>query len=153
MLSEVWLVRSCFFNGRYLVISENIRNAVLGSFLIILAGVQTNGQNSNACLIDQPLPELPKDYGTLDAQTSAMFRVEFLSDGTLGKIALVKSAHIIRLDELATEAVNRIHFEPKRLKGSPVTSYKTLTYRYSWRFPGWRVEQLKSLKTCPRRRN
>ncbi len=81
-----------------------------------------------------------------------MFRVEFLSSGTLGKVSLVKSAHINRLDELATEAVNKVRFKPKRVKGSPTTTYEILVYRYSWRFAGWRVEKRKELKACPKKK-
>lgn len=127
-----------------------IKGLVFGFFSIGLFAIAANGQNSNACIISQPVPELPQNYGTLDAQTSVMFRAEFLSDGTLGKTPIVKSAHIKQLDDLASEAVAKIRFKPKKMNGSPITSYEILIYRYSWRFPGWRVERLKSLKLCPK---
>lgn len=131
------------------MISKRVKNLVFSCNVILFVALFTNGQNSNACLIDQPVPQLPKGYGTLDAQTSVMLRVEFLSSGTLGKVALVKSAGINQLDDLATETVNKIRFKPKQVKGSPITTFEILIYRYSWQFSGWRVERLKSLKTCP----
>jgi TonB family protein len=91
------------------------------------------------CITKQPKPEMPHDAGTLDAQTSAFFRVEFLGDGTLGNISLVKSTHMQRLDDLATAAVRKITFLPKQIQGRPVTAYRILHYRYSWEF-GWKAE-------------
>ncbi len=125
-----------------------VRFLIVGILMMGCFAIGAVAQNSNACIISQPLPERPADYGTLDAQTSVMFRAEFLSDGTLGKIPIVKSAQIKRLDDLASEAVAKIRFKPKKVNGSPVTSYEILIYRYSWRFTGWRVERLKSLRLC-----
>ncbi|MEP6947355.1 MAG: energy transducer TonB [Acidobacteriota bacterium] len=84
---------------------------------------------------------MPSDYGTLDAVTSVIFRVEFLSDGDIGQVAWVKGSHIQRLDELASAAVHRIKFIPTMVDGSPIRTFKMVRYRYSWEY-GWRVNGL-----------
>ncbi len=120
----------------------------LALFTSVGAQVSANVQNENACIIEQPLPERPDDFGTLDAQTSVRFRVEFMSNGKLGKVAIVTSSRIKRLDDLASNAVAKIRFEPKRINGSPISTTETIIYRYSWRIPGWSVVRLESLKEC-----
>lgn len=107
--------------------------------LTVVCCIGSLAQDSAICIKWQPKPNLPEDYGTLDAQTSAIYRVEFLDNNTIGKIALVKSTHIQRLDDLAATAVRKITFEPKQVKGKPVTAYRILQYRYSSEF-GWKVE-------------
>lgn len=120
----------------------------LALFTSVGAQVSTNVQNENACIIEQPLPERPDDYGTLDAETSVVFRVEFVSNGRIGNVAIVKSSQIKRLDKLATDAVDRVRFKPKQADGSTVTTFQLLYYRYSWRIPGWRVGPNQTLKLC-----
>jgi len=114
------------------------------SFLFVTIGI---GQTRDVCITNQPKPELPSDYGTLDAITSIIFRVGFLADGQIGKVALVKSAHIEGLDKLASDAVQRIRFNPKMVDGSPVTTFKTVGYAYSWQ-NGWQVKWLDSQRAC-----
>ena len=106
---------------------------------LVLCYASMTAQEKKLCITQQPKPEMPHNAGTLDAQTSVYFRVEFLANGTLGQIALVKSIHIKHLDELATTAVRKISFEPKRMNGEAVAAYRILHYRYSWKF-GWKVE-------------
>ena len=117
----------------------------IGLFVAIAAG-----QTAGLCIVEQPLPELPDDYGTLDAQTSVIFQVEFLPDATLGKIGLVKSSGIRRLDRLACDAVAKITFKPQMVNGSPAPVRKVLQYRYSYLNPGWRVIRRKETSFCPK---
>ena len=78
--------------------------------LLVLTSAITLGQEKGRCIIKQPKPAMPYDAGTLDAETSALFRVEFLANATLGKISLVKGTQIQRLDDLAITAVWKVTF-------------------------------------------
>lgn len=71
-----------------------------------------------------------------------------MADGQLGKVALVKSSHIQRLDDLASEAVKKIKFVPMMVNRSPVGVFKQLEYSYSWRYGGWRGSDLPSEQSC-----
>lgn len=95
------------------------------------------------------MPKLPDNYGTLDAQASIVFRVEFREDATLGKISQILSTRISNLDALAREAVEKITFTPKMVDGEPTSVHKMVQYRYSWEF-GWRITRPKSQKYCPK---
>lgn len=96
-------------------------------------------------IISQPNPELPKDYGTLDAQGMILFRVEFLANGEIGKVSPVNS-FIASLDQNALEAAKKIKFEPVTKNGEPVTVHKVISYLYSWEY-GWRVPPQNTAQT------
>jgi hypothetical protein len=49
--------------------------------IIVLCASIANAQTRNICISDQPLPELPVNYGLLDAQTTVLLRVDFNADG------------------------------------------------------------------------
>jgi len=107
---------------------------VIGAALILSSTLPVNSQQVESCIIEQPIPELPKDHGLLDAITSVMFRLEFRADGTIGTVQLIHSTHFKNLDALAEEAARKITFLPQH-----VTTYRVVQYQYSWRFPGWKV--------------
>ena len=124
------------------------RNFLFVLTIVLALTIVSAAQSSEMCIIEQPLPKLPESYGTLDAQASVIFRVEFHKDGTLRKISPILSTKIANLDTLAREAVDRITFVPKTVEGEPITIHKMVQYRYSWKF-GWRITKPKSQKYCP----
>lgn len=89
-------------------------------------------------IIDQPKPELPKNYGTLDVQGTIIFRVEFLANGQIGVVSSVNGI-IPSLNQLALEAVKKIKFEPEVNDGKSISVFKTVSYYYSWQFVGWKI--------------
>jgi TonB family protein len=118
--------------------------------LILIAGsaLSAKTQDHLPCLIEQPLPERPEDHGSVDVETSVIFRVEFLASGRIGKVSLIRGSQITRLDELARDAVGQIRFLPKEIDGSPISTVETLSYRYSWRIPGWSIVRTRKLRPC-----
>ncbi len=109
--------------------------------------VSAFAQDSPLKILDQPKPELPEDYGTLDAQGSIVLRVEFLADGKIGEIKIISSIGK-SLTDLAIEAAKKIKYEPEKKDGEVVTVIKTVRYSYSW--DGfWKVppQKLQTLKT------
>ena len=96
-------------------------------------------------ITEKPRPALPEDYGTLDAQVTVRFRVEFLANGQIGKISPVNS-FIERLDKNALEAVRKIKFEPEVKNGELITVFKVIEYFYSWD-GGWKVPQQNQIQT------
>ncbi|MBS1792260.1 MAG: energy transducer TonB [Acidobacteria bacterium] len=89
-------------------------------------------------ILEQPVPALPEDYGTLDAQGSIPLRVRFLENGTVGEIRVL-SSFLRRLTDLAVEAAKKIKFEPAVKNGKPVVTVKTVIYSYiygGWQIPG-----------------
>ena len=115
------------------------------AIFLFFSFVAAYGQNSDLCIIKQPRPDLPSDYGTLDAQVSVLFRVEFLFDGTIGTVNPLKSG-FERLTDLASLAVQKIKFIPKKVNGESVTTHKVVNYFYSYTIQGWKVEKLRK---CP----
>jgi TonB family protein len=118
--------------------------------LLLLGFVATyaSGQTNGFCIIDQPLPAWPKEYGALDSQTSVLFLVEFSADGTIGKIDIIHGTHFQGLDDAARDAVRRISFRPQVTDGTAVSVRKGLTYSYSWRNPGWKIVPLAKNNYC-----
>lgn len=102
-----------------------------------LCTVAANAQNSPLRLLEQPKPELPKDYGTLDAQGTISLKVEFLSTGEIGRVFPVIQL-VPRLADLAVAAARRIRFEPQTKDGKPVDTVKVIRYVYSTQDSGWK---------------
>ena len=98
------------------------------------------------CITKQPKPELPLDYGTLDAEGSVTLRVEFLADGKVGNIDIV-SGLTTSLTGLALDAAKKIEFIPRKIDGTSGGIRKVIQYSYSWH-GFWRVHRNRSVKYC-----
>ncbi len=94
----------------------------------------SEAQNSSLRILDKPMPNLPKDHGTLDIQGTIRLRVEFLADSKVGRIQPITSLNT-QLTELAIEAARNINFEAKIENNSPVISIKQVEYVFS--YGGW----------------
>ncbi|MBA4184987.1 MAG: energy transducer TonB [Acidobacteria bacterium] len=116
-------------------------------FTLLLYSFVFAQESKPLIIIEQPKPELPNNYGTLDAQGTIVFRVEFLASGQIGKVFPVNS-FIAPLDKNAFKAVKKIKFEPEINDGEPVTVFKVVSYFYSWN-GGWKIssQNLKQTKT------
>lgn len=114
---------------------------VLFAFLALCCfSVLALAQNKPLKITEQPRPELPASYRTLDAQGTQVLRVEFLDTGDIGQVVPVTNLPG-GLTERAVAAARKIKFEPEVKDGKPVTVFKQLQYFYSWN-GGWRVPEL-----------
>jgi hypothetical protein len=111
----------------------------LAFFIVVIAlySAFVFGQDFPVRFIEVPKPELPKDYGQLDAQGSIFLRAQFLADGRVGQVQTIKVLPVSNLTELAVEAAKAIRFNPATENGAPVNSFKLLQYRYGWD-GGWK---------------
>ncbi|MBX7171194.1 MAG: energy transducer TonB [Pyrinomonadaceae bacterium] len=92
----------------------------------------------------QPTPEIPeklKNNGTFSFQGTITLRVEFMSDGLIGKVFPVNGLPY-GLTEKTVEAAKKIKFEPETKANNPITVNKIITYFYNWD-DGWKVGQNK----------
>src|SRR5215204_4884362 len=105
-------------------------------FVLLFCGLCL-AQNSPLRILEQPRPELPKDYGTNDFQGSIVLRVEFLADGAIGKISPVST--LPSLTDLAVEAAKKIKFQPALKEGKPVSVVKEVSYIYGAQVGGWKI--------------
>ena len=105
-------------------------------FVLLFCGLGF-AQNSPVKILEQPKPELPKDYGTNDSQGSIVLRIEFLANGKVGEIRIISSLQK-SLNDVALEAAKKIKFEPEVKNGEAVTVTKMVQYSYSWD-GGWKV--------------
>src|SRR5437762_2093335 len=67
-------------------------------------------------IIEQPKPELPQNYQTLDVQGTVVLRVQFLDFGDIGEVTPVKTLPS-GLTEKAVAAARKIRFEPEKKDG------------------------------------
>ncbi len=109
-------------------------------FVLLLCGFGF-AQNSPVKILEQPKPELPKDFGTRDEQGKIFLKVEFLTDGRIGKVFPISKLSTI-LTDLAIEAAGKIKFEPEIKDGKPVTVSKIISYAYSWN-GFWKIPEQK----------
>ncbi len=107
-------------------------------FTLLLCGFAFVQESKPLNIVEQPKPDLPNNYGTLDAQGTIVFRVEFLASGQIGRVSPVNSFFVASLEKNALEAVKKIKFEPEIKDGEPVTVSKVISYFYSWN-GGWRI--------------
>ncbi len=79
----------------------------------------------------QPEPELTDEQKaqSADLEETAKVRVEFLDSGFVGAITPVNSLPNGLMDAVI-EAAGKIHFEPERKNGKPVTIYKVIEYSF-----------------------
>ena len=101
------------------------------------------GQDALVRITEQPKPEKPQNYGTLDLQATAYLRIQFLAEGKLGNIAVVANIPYTGMTELAVEAAKKIRFVPAVKDGKPTDSFRIVQYTYSWN-GGWKVFPLES---------
>lgn len=117
-------------------------------FLIVLTLISSFAaaalsQDAKLKILEQPKPELPQNYTTLDVQGTVVLKIQFLDFGAIGEIIEVKTLPS-GLTEKAIAAARRIKFEPEKLGGKPITVYKQIEYSYSWN-GGWSVPSANKL--------
>jgi hypothetical protein len=111
---------------------------LLGPLLsLVFFGSVSLAQTSALRLLEVPRPELPADYGTLDAQGTIRLKVTFLDDGTVGEIYPISRIDIAGLTELAIKSAKRIKFNPKIENGQAKASARTIEYFYGLQCAGW----------------
>ena len=115
-----------------------MNRSVFALVLILTACLVSAGQTAPLTIMEQPRPERPENYGTLDAHGTVTLRAEFLANGNIGRIVPVKSLPISNLTELAVAAAKRIKFEPKVIDGRIVNTVRVIEYSYSWD-GGWKA--------------
>src|SRR5258708_22740615 len=93
-------------------------------------------QDTRLKILEQPKPELPQNYLTLDVQGTVLLRIQFLDFGEIGEITALKTLPS-GLTERAVVAARKIKFEPEKKDGKPVTVTREIQYFYSWN-GGWR---------------
>lgn len=103
--------------------------------LILCFAASVAAQDVKLKILEQPKPELPQNYSTLDVQGSVILRIEFLDFGDIGEITTVKTLPG-GLTERAVIAARKIKFEPEKKAGKPVTVTRQIEYVYSWN-GGW----------------
>ncbi|MFM9903072.1 MAG: energy transducer TonB [Pyrinomonadaceae bacterium] len=106
-------------------------------FISALFAAGVLAQDTKLNIKEQPLPERPKNYGTLDVQGTIILRVQFLDFGEIGDVAPLKTL-TADLAEKAITAARNIKFEPEMKDGKPVTVSRQIEYSYSWN-GGWAV--------------
>lgn len=106
------------------------------SFVLCFTGLAL-AQDTRLKILEQPKPELPLNYGTLDIQGNIILRVEFLEYGEIGEVTQVKTLPA-GLTERAVAAAKKIKFQPEKKDGKAVTVVRQVEYFYSWN-GGWRV--------------
>jgi hypothetical protein len=112
-------------------------NPLCVGVILFLSVFVTLAQDEPMRISEQPQPDLPKDRGTLDVSGTIRLRIEFLADGTIGKIVPVTRIPVSQLTELAIEAARRIKFEPELKEGLPVAVFSTVDYSYGHMQSGW----------------
>jgi len=105
--------------------------------LILCFGISAFAQDVRLKIIEQPKPELPQNYSTLDVQGTVVLRVQFLEFGEIGEITEVKPLPS-GLTARAIAAARKIKFEPEQKDGKPVTVVRQIEYYYSWN-GGWKT--------------
>ena len=121
---------------------SSIMTSIKSGILCFLTGLFlfatfASGQSRPINLLNVPRPDLPSDYGQLDAEGSVILTIAFQSNGDIGDVSLVKG-FIPSLDKLALSAARKIKFEPQIQDGKPADVSGIVSYYYSWRDSGWR---------------
>lgn len=124
-----------------------MRKVFLTPFFIFCFSVLAFGQNSPLKIIEQPRPELPASYRTLDAQGTQAVSVEFLETGDIGDVTPLNNLPG-GLTERAVTAARKIKFTPEMKDGRAITVVKNIQYYYSWN-GGWSVPKTPSDKGAP----
>lgn len=114
-------------------------------FTLLFCGFSIAQESKPLSILEKPLPELPKNYGTLDAQALIRVKVEFLANGQIGEVSLISSFNPA-LEQKALEAAKKIKFKPEINVGNAVTVFKVVLYDYSWKY-GWKMPDQPTPKT------
>jgi hypothetical protein len=116
-----------------------MKNFPVLAFLALVFTTVSFAQDSPLKILELPKPELPKNYGTLDAQGTVRLKVEFLADGEIGNILAITKMPVAKLTELAEGAARTIRFEPEINGGNKIVSTRIIEYLYSpngfWKSP------------------
>lgn len=120
--------------------SHKLMSRIYLLFLVIFFCLtQSYAQDSALQILELPKPALPKDFGTLDAQGTIRFRIEFLENGQIGRIIPVVTLPVANLTELAVDAAKQIRFKPKIKDGQNVNIIGTVEYVYGLPGRGWSI--------------
>ena len=114
-----------------------MKKACIVLSIVVCFGTLAFAQDVRLKILEQPKPELPQNYGTLDIQGNVVLRIEFLENGEIGEITQVKQLPA-GLTERAVAAAKKIKFEPEKKDGKPVTVVKQIEYFEGWN-GGWRT--------------
>ena len=85
-------------------------------------------QDRNLKILYKPRPGWPDTSGCF--QGTVILRIQFLANGKLGTIQVVKGLPL-GASKKAVEAAERIQFLPAIKNGSPVTVYKQVEFSFS----------------------
>ena len=113
-----------------------MKKLVLILSLIASLAAAAFAQDTRLKILEQPKPELPQNYLTLDVQGTVVLKIQFLDFGEIGEITALKTLPN-GLTERAVVAARKIRFEPEKKDGKPVTVSREIQYYYSWN-GGWR---------------
>ena len=132
---------------RSLLIMNNICSYLSCSLRLALVvaafGVVCLAQDSPLRILEQPKPELPKNFGTLDAVGTIALKVEFLATGQTGTVVPIRRL-TKELTDLAVDAAKKIRFEPEIRNGNRIGLTRVVSYSYSWEYGGWKLHDLAS---------
>src|SRR5580765_2467354 len=104
--------------------------------IVLFCWSVSSAQDAKLKILEQPKPELPQNYLTLDVQGTVVLKIQFLDFGEIGEITPLKTLPN-GLTERAVVAARKIKFEPEKKDGKPVTVTREIQYYYSWN-GGWR---------------
>ncbi len=106
----------------------SLRLAVAAALFV----VSSLAQDSALRILEQPKPELPKGYGTLDVTGTVLLKVEFLGNGEVGNVSAILRMPFANLTELAIDAARKIEFQPEVRGGRSAVTNRLIQYGYSW---------------------
>jgi hypothetical protein len=101
--------------------------------IFVLLCYSASAQNSPVCITKQPHPISPADPP--HAQGMIILRVQMLANGKIGTVKVVKD--LVKLANVAIDAVWEIEFEPKLVNGIAVDAHRQVAFSY-W-YGAWSV--------------
>ncbi len=113
-----------------------IKKYLIAFSIILFCWSASSAQDTKLKILEQPKPELPTNYLTLDVQGTVVLKIQFLDFGEIGEITPLKTLPN-GLTERAVVAARKINSDPEKKDGKPVTVRREIQYYYSWN-GGWR---------------
>ena len=107
-------------------------------FLLLYSSFLFAQENRPLKLLEIPLPPVPNEIRNTKVQGTVIVRVEFLANGKIGKVIAIRELPY-GLTEDIVDFAKKIKFEPKVANSQSVTSFKEISYLFSWSYPGWKV--------------